>query len=76
MGTETERGGQRDRGRGLVRCRQKHEDMASRIKESFGSCEKTATREMDTISRVDFDNVNKMMLVTLFFFFASPVPVS
>ena len=54
----------------------KSEDMASRIKKSFGSCEKTATREMDTISRVDFDNVNKMMLVTLFFFFASPVPVS
>ena len=54
----------------------KSEDMASRIKESFGSFEKTATRETDTISRVDFDNVNKMMLVALFFFFASPVPVS
>ena len=26
MGTETERGGQRDRGRGLVRCRQKHRE--------------------------------------------------
>lgn len=45
--------------------------MASRIKKSFGSCEKTASREMDAISRVGFDDVNKLMLVTWF----SPLPV-
>ena len=44
----------------------KSEDMASRIKKSFGSCEKTAAREVDAISRVGFDGVNRLMLVTWF----------
>lgn len=42
------------------------EDMASRIKKSFGSCEKTAAREVDAISRVGFNGVNKLMLLTWF----------
>lgn len=54
----------------------KTEDMTSSIKDLFSSCEKIAVREMDTIFRAGFYNVNKLIPVTLFFFLVSPVPVS